>query len=99
MTLSPESLRATLGTGLLYTPAFIQTGLCGPPTGGRTEYLTGPLTWSCSSAPLWAEPSPGHPVVSHASTPGIPEVLATRVAGAWMVVSPEDAAGMICPLF
>src|SRR5215472_9367697 len=31
-------------------PQFIQIASCGPPTGGVTEYLTGPVTWSCDNA-------------------------------------------------
>src|SRR5215469_3533559 len=76
-------------------PQFIQTALCGPPTGGVTEYLTGPVTWSCSSASL-AGPLllvGGQPVVTYSTTPEIPEVFGTWCAGACTVVGPPPTPG------
>src|SRR5215472_2928761 len=76
-------------------PQFIQIALCGPPTGGVTEYLTGPVTWSCSSASL-AGPLllvGGQPVVTYSTTPEIPEVFGTWCAAACTVVAPPLTPG------
>src|SRR5215469_3192903 len=76
-------------------PQFIQIALCGPPTGGVTEYLTGPVTWSCANAwlagPLWLVG--GQPVVTYSTTPKIPEVFGTWWAAACTVVAPPPTPG------
>src|SRR5215469_844003 len=76
-------------------PQFIQIALCGPPTGGVTEYLTGPVTWSCDSAWL-AGPfclAGGQPVATYSTTPEIPELFGTWWAAACTVVGPPPTPG------
>ena len=68
-------------------PQFIQAALCWPPTGGVTEYVTGPVTWSWASAraagPLWLPC--GHPVVTYSTTPGMPDAFGTGCAATGVV--------------
>src|SRR6516162_4466533 len=81
-------------------PQFIQAALCWPPTGGVTEYVTGPVTWSWASAwaagPLWLPC--GHPVVTYSTTPGMPDVFGTWCAAACTVVAPVTPGGMTSAL-
>ena len=81
-------------------PQFIQSALCCPPTGGVSEYVTGPGTWSWASAwaagPLWL--ACGQPVVTYAATPGMPEVLGTWCAAACTVVVPVTPGGITSAL-
>src|SRR5215469_2821116 len=76
-------------------PQFIQTALCGPPTGVVTEYLTGPVTWSCANAslagPLWLVC--GQPVVTYSTTPAMPEAFGTWWAAACTVAAPPPTPG------
>jgi len=59
-------------------------------------YCTGPVTWSCCSAPGWSLPSPGQPVVSQALTPLMPEVSAACFGARSVVVAPAGDEGMTC---
>src|SRR5258708_13902231 len=76
-------------------PQFIQVALCGPPTGGMTEYLTGPVTWSCDNASLFGPLRLvcGQPAVTYSTTPGMPEVLGTWCAAACTVGTPPLTPG------
>src|SRR6266705_799410 len=85
-------------------PQVIQVGLWLPPTGGVTEYLTGPGTWLCPSAPaagpLWL--LAGQPVVFGTTcaagwATGVPPLTAGGMTSLLLLL-PEGSAAMTIPV-